>query len=215
MPPSLQTQWKNMFWGPKTSLAHLLFPSVLDCLLMKSFQLEGSHHQFVLFNPAPLLVVFIIFPLKRWRYHLIGLFILWLYLLSSQFGVFLQLPAPPTTLRISAGEKNYPRKWKKDVSTDTLGLMFASTTLQIWQPNPVLNGACISDNQLWFLSASFSNKIEDNLKWATAGLSGWWKTAALHFCMFWPPLGGWQREQLVTRQRPHSSGRERGEGGQP
>ena len=32
---------------------------------------------------------FIIFPAKRRRYHLIGLFILWLYLLSSQFGLFL------------------------------------------------------------------------------------------------------------------------------
>ena len=50
---------------------------------------------------------FIIFPLKRRRYDLIGLFILGLYLfLSSQFGFFfffLQLPVP-TTLRISTAE---------------------------------------------------------------------------------------------------------------
>ena len=36
--------------------------------------------------------------------------------------------------------------------------------------------------------------------------------AVLHsFCMFRPALGGWWGEQLVTRERPHSSGRE-GEG---
>ena len=56
---------------------------------------------------VPLLVFFKIFPLKRRRYDLIGLFILGLYLfLSSQFGFFfffLQLPVP-TTLRISTAE---------------------------------------------------------------------------------------------------------------
>ena len=37
--------------------------------------------------------------------------------------------------------------------------------------------------------------------------------AVLHsFCMFRAALGGWWGEQLVTRERPHSSGRE-GEGG--
>lgn len=35
--------------------------------------------------------------------------------------------------------------------------------------------------------------------------------AVLHsFCMFRPALGGWWGEQLVTRERPHSSGRVEG-----
>ena len=38
--------------------------------------------------------------------------------------------------------------------------------------------------------------------------------AVLHsFCMFRPALGGWWGEQLVTRERPHSSRRERRERG--
>ena len=60
--------------------------------------------------------------------------------------------------------------------------------------------------------------------WIGGGQSYWWRDlrfalctlqfcifAVLHsFCMFRPALGGWWGEQLVTRERPHSSGRERG-----